>query len=67
VNSPLLNLVEGIAKKIEEKAVSAADGKTLLKRLIHGPVLATVVKLTPTPVDDLVLEFLKTALPQLPE
>jgi hypothetical protein len=63
VNSPLLNLVEGIAKKIEEKTVSATDGKTLWKRLIHGPVLSTVVKLTPTPVDDLVLEFLKNAIP----
>jgi hypothetical protein len=63
LNSLLLNLVEGIAKKIEEKAVSATDGKTLLKRLIHGPILNTVVKLTPTPVDDLVLEFPKTAIP----
>jgi hypothetical protein len=63
VNSPLFDLVEGIAKKIEEKKLIPSDGKALLKRLIHGPILSTVVKLTPTPVDDLVLEFLKVAIP----
>ncbi len=62
--SPLLTLVEGIAARVNGTGTaSEADGLALLRRLVNGPVIGFVVKATPTPLDDLVLDFLKAVLP----
>ncbi len=63
MKSALLDLAEGIAKRVAEKKLAEGEGLALLKRLVHGPVVGLIVKATPTPVDDLVLEFFKAVVP----
>ncbi|VTS01509.1 unnamed protein product [Gemmata massiliana] len=64
MNSALVNLVEGVAQRVADNKVTATDGQAFLKRLVHGPVAAFAVKLTPNPFDDLALEFLKAVIPE---
>ena len=64
MNSSLLDLVENVAKQVSANKVSAGNGQAFLKRIIHGPALALVVKLTPNPLDDLALEFFKSVIPK---
>ncbi len=63
MNSALLDLVEKVAARVQAGQVASADGQAFIRRLIHGPALAFVVKATPTPLDDLALELFKTLLP----
>lgn len=63
MNTPVLDLVEKVAAHVSAGKITAAAGGDFLRRLIHGPALAFVVKATPTPLDDLALELFKTLLP----
>jgi hypothetical protein len=63
MGSALLDLVEGIASRVAENKLGEGEGAELLKRIVHGPALAFLVKATPTPVDDLVLDLLQAVIP----
>lgn len=63
MKTPLFDLIEKVAQQVHDGKVSQADGATFLRRVIHGPAIALVVKMTPTPLDDLLLEFFKVLVP----
>lgn len=64
MNSAVLDLVEKVAAKVKAGQVTSDGGQAFLRRIIHGPALAFVVKLTPTPLDDIALELFQTLIPQ---
>lgn len=64
MNSKVLDLIDKLAERVKDGKVSRDDAGGFLRRLIHGPALALVVQLTPTPLDDLALEFLRGAIPK---
>ena len=64
MNSAILDLIEKVAARVAEGKLAASDGSAFLRRLIHGPALAFVVKWTATPLDDLALELFKSLIPE---
>jgi hypothetical protein len=64
MNSVFLDLVEGVAERVEKKKLTANDAGVFLRRLVHGPALGLLVQLTPTPLDDLGLDLLRKVLPK---
>lgn len=63
VRSAVMDLVEGVARKVSEGKLSEADAAGFLRRALHGPIIEFAVRLTPTPLDDLALEFARTLFP----
>lgn len=63
VKSALLDLVEDVTAKVSAGKLSESEGFALVRRLVHGPLVALVVRATPTPVDDVVLELLQGLFP----
>lgn len=63
MNSALLDVMDKLAARVADGRVSEADAGAFVRRVLHGPALALVVRLTPTPLDDLALEFLRAAIP----
>ncbi|AMV27583.1 hypothetical protein VT84_24490 [Gemmata sp. SH-PL17] len=64
MNSSVLDLIEKVAARVADGKLSATDGSAFLRRLVHGPALAFVVKWTATPLDDLALELFKSLIPE---
>ncbi len=63
MNSAVLDLVEKVAARVKAGNLTAGDGAAFIRRVVHGPALAFVVKLTPTPLDDLALELFQAIIP----
>lgn len=63
VRSALLDLVEDVTAKVGAGKLSEGEGFALVRRLVNGPLVALVVRATPTPVDDVVLELLRGLFP----
>lgn len=60
---PLLDRIQAALDAARAKGASEADIAAVLRRVIHGPLAAVLVKLTPNPIDDMVLEVLKALFP----
>lgn len=63
MNSALLKLLEDTAASVTAGKIAEGDALPLLRRLVHGPIVGLVVKLTPNPVDDLIMAYLRAAIP----
>jgi hypothetical protein len=63
VNSPLLNLLERTAGRVKSGQMAPSDAAQFLRRVIHGALLEGIVKDTPNPFDDLLLDWLRSVIP----
>lgn len=63
MNSALLDTMEKLAQRVKSGQIKEADAGAFIRRLVNSPAVALLVKLTPNPVDDIALEFLKGLFP----
>lgn len=59
----MLSRLEELLKKLRSGGVADGEARTVIARLIHSPVTALLVQLTPNKADDAVLEILKSLVP----
>lgn len=59
----LLDRLDEIASRLATAGKANEEVGAALKRLIHSPAVALLVRLSPTPADDAVLELLKSLFP----
>lgn len=60
MNSPLLNLLEGVQARASAQKTPVIDA---IRFVVNSPATAAIVAATPTLFDDLVLAFARRALP----
>ena len=59
----LLDRLDETAARLVAAGKANGDVGAAIKRLIHSPAVALLVRLSPTPADDAVLELLKSLFP----
>lgn len=59
----LLALMRRWAGDVGTNPSAALELPNWVRKIIHGPALAALVKATTTPYDDVALEFLKSLVP----
>ena len=63
VNSVLLDALERLTDRVKSGKLTEASATAFVRRLVNSPAVALLVKMTPNPVDDVALEFLKGLFP----
>lgn len=59
----LINFITGAARKIKEALNFGKDIANRVKQVVDSPLLDVVVNLTPTPLDNAALTYLRNTLP----
>lgn len=59
----LLDLLGSLLKNIRARGLPDAEAARVIRQAIHGPLAEAIVRLTPTPIDDAVLEALRLVVP----
>jgi hypothetical protein len=63
---PVADLIDRVEQAVARlKARGVADGEVaaVVRRIVHSPAVAMLVRLTPNPADDAALEILKALFP----
>ena len=59
----MLEKIEAAIERLKAKGATEAEIGAVLRKLIHGPLVALLVSLTPNKADDAALELLKALFP----
>lgn len=60
----LEKLTSQVNVDVKAGVITESAGKALLVRFIHGPIAAALVRITPNPYDDILLEIAKQIFPK---
>lgn len=61
---PILKALEALFDRFLDGKLNAGNANQMVRRLVHSQLAASVVALTPTPADDVILALLKEVIPQ---
>jgi hypothetical protein len=61
---PVLKALEALFDRFLNGKLNAGNASQMVRRLVHSQLAASVVALTPTPADDVILAFLKEVIPK---
>lgn len=59
----ILERLQELLKRLQEGGIGQGEAGKIIQRLIHGPLVALLVKLSPNKVDDMILDTLKAIIP----
>lgn len=64
VGTPIMDAVEKVADLVKSRRITNDEAGAFLQRIVWGPFVELVVKLTPTPLDDVALTMIRALLPK---
>lgn len=64
VGTPIMDAIEKVAKLLSTGRISQGEASAFIQRLVWGPMVELIVKLTPTPLDDIALALVRALVPK---